>query len=287
MKNVFGIAYDKDGQGQGFDGERFIVRKAGVCFDNELESFAKEVNNAKIKTSLPMWLSIIKLVAGIATFIIALSILNNLVDTGISNISKMLENAPAFFIVGGVSALTWLSLFIAAKVKYKRADGDGAFNELNEKAEKVVLMSEEELEIPHDAPKVDIMMFKYTEKNGKIKFVREDMAADYVNNVMRLFREGDNICLANLSEVFAFPADGFTKLILKKKKAAIQGWNKEEVFDKGEYKQYKIRSDGYGGYICRYYALQYADTYGEYEILFPEYELKQFEKLMSLPKEAE
>ena len=283
MKNIFGSVYDKDREEPHYDGERFVARKADYRFENELQSFAEEAVGVVSKAGLSPWLSIVKSVAGLLALLVAAGLAKGWGDV---SFSQMFENAPFLFIGGGVCAVIWAVLFVTDKIKYRKIAGAGAIDELEEKVNQIILNSEQELNVPHEAPHVDILQFQYTEKNGKVK-IKKEFSADYSNEEMRLFKEGDNLCLANLNAVYAFPIDSFRKFVLKKKKASMDDWSKEEPYNKGEYKQYKIKTNDYDDYFCRYYALQLGDVFGEYEIFFPEYELKHFQQILNLPVEEE
>ncbi len=283
MKNVFGVLCEKGKEARRYDGERFVVRKADAGFKEKLESFVDEALDVEAKAGLPPVLNIIKWLAGAAFLLVIAAVVRGF---GEVSIAQMFKNAPVLFCCGGAGAVVWLILFALEKVKYKKIDNTGAIDEINNKALNIELQCEEELGIPHDAPRVDIFSFEYKEKNGKDK-VKESVGGMYISNEMRLFKEDDNLCLADFTDVYEFSIDGFKKFVLKKKRASFDEWNKEEEYDKGEYKQYKIRTNDYGTYFCKYYALQYADVFGEYEIFFPEYELKNFEQILNLPVEEE
>ena len=283
MKNVFGVLCEKGKEERRYDGERFVVRKADSRLNDELESFLDEALDVEDEATLPCGLSILKWIAEFGTFLLVAVLIRN---WGEVSFAQMFSNSPAIIIGGAVCALVWLSLFFYEKFRFKKADKSGAIEKINSKADKMVLQCEEELGIPHDAPGVDIFSFEYKEKNGKDK-IKERFGGMYSNHEMRLFKEDDNLCLADFTDVYAFSLDGFKKLVHKKKRASFDDWNKEEEYNKGEYKQYKIRINDYGTYFCKYYALQYADVFGEYEIFFPEYELKHFEQILNLPIEEE
>ena len=58
------------------------------------------------------------------------------------------------------------------------------------------------------------------------------------------------------------------------------GWNKETAFNKGVYKNYKIRMNDFGMYAVKpYYSLQILSGGEEYEIRIPPYEREEVERL--------
>lgn len=214
---------------------------------------------------------------------VAISLLRNLGDL---TLAEMYGNAPAIFYGGGVCLALWAVLFCIEKLKYKKVDDSGEIDKALESMEALNFRSEEQLGIPHDHKKVDVLSFRYTEKNGKVK-IKEELFYKHVNNEMKLFRNGDDLCLADIDSVYSFPISDIKKYVLKKKKANMDEWNKDVPFNKGEYKQYKITSNDYGTIFCRYYAMQISDVFGEYELFFPEYELAQFKTIADAPTEKE
>ena len=282
MKNVFGYPYSKDGDTP-CDGARFITNRADAALKKEIDDVFGKVLETGSKASLPGWLQTLKLICYVGAAIIVISLLRNLGDL---TLAEMYGNAPAIFYGGGVCLALWVVLFCIEKLKYKKVDDSGEIDKALESMEALNFRSEEQLGIPHDHKKVDVLSFRYTEKNGKVK-IKEELFYKHVNNEMKLFRNGDDLCLADIDSVYSFPISDIKKYVLKKKKANMDEWNKDVPFNKGEYKQYKITSNDYGTIFCRYYAMQISDVFGEYELFFPEYELAQFKAIADVPVEKE
>ena len=69
------------------------------------------------------------------------------------------------------------------------------------------------------------------------------------------------------------------KIHTVKKHIRIAGWNKDEEFNKGMYKQYKLTTDNYGCVHCKQYHVLEINHQGEsYGIYFPSYELPTLEE---------
>ena len=103
---------------------------------------------------------------------------------------------------------------------------------------------------------------------------------EYINFDMLVFREGEMLCLADDRSVIGIPLSDITGIYKINKRVNFSGWNKEDDFNTGAYKPYKITQNNYGIlYIKPYYSLRFTG-YGEvYEILFPAYELDTFVRL--------
>lgn len=280
MKNVFGYPYSKDGDTP-CDGARFVTNRVDLEFKREMDSTFDVALETDAKASLPAWLTLLKAICCLGFFLVGAAVVRNLDELSLTD---MLNNSPVIFIIGGVCIVLWAALHIAEKARYKRVESTGEIDKTIELFEQLDRRSEQLLGIPHDRKAVDVLSFKYTEKNGKVK-IKEEMFSKYSNNEMKLFRNNDDLCLADLECVYSFPISGFKKYVLKKKKADMDEWNKDVPFNKGQYKQYKISSNDYDTIFCKYYALQFADIFGEYEIFFPEYELEHFQSIVDVPVE--
>lgn len=282
MKNVFGYPYVKDRESR-CDGERFITERVDAGFKQELDKAVGEVMEMEEKTGLPGWARLLSSICILGFVIVGAGVVRNI---GELSFAQMFRNAPALFIVGGVCVVVWLVLKIIESVKFNKAAVSGVIDRMVDSTERLDKLSEELLGVPNDYKNVDVLSFVYTEKNGKVK-IKEDLFYKHSNNEMKLFRNNDDLCLADIECVYSIPIADIKRYVLKKKKAEMDEWNKDTPFNKGEYKQYKIASNDYGTIACKYYALQFADVFGEYEIFFPEYELEAFKAIVDVPVEKE
>lgn len=278
MKNVFGYPYVKDGESR-CDGERFITARTDAAFKQELDDAIGDVLDMEEKVGLPGWAKLLYSICLLGFFVVAGGIVKNI---GQLSIAQMFRNAPALFIVGGACIVIWAVLKIVESAKFKKASASGEINCVTDSVAELDKRSEELLGVPSDYRKADVLSFRYTEKNGKVK-IKEELFAKFSNNEMKLYRDGDSLCLANIECVYSIPIEDIKRYVLKKKKAEMDEWNKDTPFDKGEYKQYKIAANNYGTIFCKYYALQFADAFGEYEIFFPAYELDAFKAIADAP----
>lgn len=282
MKNVFGYPYVKDGESH-CDGERFITARVDADFKRELNDAADDVLEMQEKSEIPGWAKLLSGICLLGFMIVAVGIIRNI---GEVSFSQMFQNAPALFIVGGVCAVGWVVLKIVESVKFKKVSASGVIDRVADSMEQLDKRSEELLGVPENHGKVDVLSFRYTEKNGKVK-IKEDIFYKFSNDEMKLYRDKDNLCLADIECVYSIPIADIKGYVLKKKKAEMDEWNKDVPFNKGRYKQYKIATNDYGTIFCKYYALQFADVFGEYELFFPVYELEAFKSIADAPVENE
>jgi hypothetical protein len=151
------------------------------------------------------------------------------------------------------------------------------------KSESVDRNSLLELNIPSFAPTVDIFMWLYkTKKDGTIK---NALSAEYDSTEMYVFEENGNLCLADLSAVYSIaPISSFKKIEYITKKSSFSYWNKDEAYNKGIYKEYRITADKYETeyYIKNLCSVQFELNGEEYEIIVPPYDIYAFENILGL-----
>ena len=97
--------------------------------------------------------------------------------------------------------------------------------------------------------------------------------APYINPVFYIFTDSENLYLANLEGKYAIPLSQIKAIKSIKKTIRIMEWNKDEEFNKGIYKQYKLSEDNYGCIICKsYHILEFEHDNDLWGIYFPCYE---------------
>ena len=105
----------------------------------------------------------------------------------------------------------------------------------------------------------------------------------YINIQFNFFIKNDMLCFADVETVYAIPLSYFKKIIKYNKRAMVNGWNKSEDFNKGEYKEYKITKNSYDNLFMKpYYSVQFEYEFQEYEFLIPPYEINHLNKLLNL-----
>ncbi len=283
MKNVFGNLYDKSRDTTRCDGERFITARTDLQFNKELEAFSSDAVDVAESAVLPLWLQIIRGICCFGGICLILSISKNI---GELSFAEMFHNAPVLLSSCSVAAVLWIALSVYERIKLKRVMSSAELKQVEHSFDELNARSEKELNVPSDYVKVDVLSFEYTVKNGKEK-LRDQIYYSYSNDEMKLFKQGDNLCLADMQAVYSIPISDCKKYILKKRRAHVDTWNKDEPFNKGEYKQYRIKAEDDDSLHVKYYALQISDVFGEYELFFPEYELKAFKAIANVPDDIE
>lgn len=271
MKNVFGYT-DCTIEGMEFDGKEFITASIPISLRDELYAAIDNESDIEFKTYDPT-LPSLAIGAGVAGIAYLLArILNNL--AGIELVSKMLDLGFTCF------GLLWgLAFFVAfAVLTKKKGSNTEELGIAKAKLKEVKNRCEAALGVPYDRKKVDVFNYCYEPELDE-----DEEEPDLECDEKSLFREGDKLCIASDEHVFELPIEGFTRYVLKKGTADMFEWHKDIPCYVGEYSQYNIEHDGDDFFTCRYYALQYAEGFVEYEIFFAEYELPLFQAIVDVP----
>lgn len=138
-----------------------------------------------------------------------------------------------------------------------------------------------ELSVPDNAREVDVLSFCYKEENETIKMAQKGVPL--TNMSFHIFTDSENLYLADLDGKYAFPLSSIQVIQTIRKPVTVMDWNKDEPFNKGIYKQYKLTSDNIGSIHCKSYHIMELSYRGEtYGIYIPSYELPIFEELTGL-----
>ena len=267
MKNVFGVnTTDKS-----VDWTPFVVREIGEDLSKRQDNIAVEGQAKEKQAKLPTWLKIVQYILLYVGLICIAGFLKSIVETPIETVWK---NIGGILIGGAIALLIGVALLCVEKKKVKDIAQSEDYQMLEKSFTNITEQSLDELKVPQDAKHVDIFAVLYkVNKKGKRKHLAMALS-EFSAMSMSLFKEGNNVCFADLSVVIGIPLEG---LSIKKinKNATFVNWNKEEAPNKGIYKQYKITGNNYGVlWVKPYYSLQFTYQEEGYEVLFPSYELE-------------
>lgn len=275
MKPFLGIDLTLNKKNEQFNGDEFLVQKPSSALSKSLEASTDKAEKTIENSKLPLPLRIVQFICGIAALLIASGILKADVS-----LTEGYHNAPGLFWAAGVCAVLWLILWLCSKQKAKTIldtdESTQTFSHLDGVANAVYA----ELAVPDDAKDIDVLSFFYKIKDGEIKVQEKGMQVfQYLNPVFKIFSDEGNLYLANLEGKYAFPLSSIVKMHTVKKHIRIAGWNKDEEFNKGIYKQYKLTTDNYGCIHCKqYYILEINHQGDSYGIYIPCYELPVLEE---------
>lgn len=275
MKPFLGIDLTTNKKNEQINGTKFLVQTPSAALAKTLEISSEKAEKTLEHSKLPKVFRIVQFVCSISALLIACGILRSDVS-----LSEGYHNAPWLFWTAGICTVFWLVLWIWSKYKAKAVletdESAQTFSHLEGTANAIY----KELSVPGDAKDIDILLFFYKIKDGKIKVQEKGLQiAQYFNPQFKIFTDDENLYLANLEGKYAFPLSSIVKIHTVRKHIRIASWNKEEKYNKGIYKQYKLTTDDYGCIHCKqYYILEINHQGDSYGIYIPCYELPVLEE---------
>lgn len=275
MRNLFEYEFN-DSDETVYPAQRFIYASVDNDMQEEIDRSFFVRDYAENASKMPQWTVAVRRVALLMAIFFANVIYNASKNIGFE---QVFDGHFYLFMFGtgclGIAAVLYgVQLF-----RYLRVKHTGILNVTSDVIQEQTNRTKETFDIPPEHKMADIFSY-WHEDNGALPDI-------LMNNQIRLYEKDGNLCIAFIDKAFAFPIDGFTRYLLMKKKVHFDEWNKPDAFFLKEYRKYKIQYDEQDGFSCRCYRLQYADVFGEYELLFPEYELAQFKAIADVPVEKE
>lgn len=274
MINVFSYPGDKF-KNPKCDGEQFVTASLDDNFKRTREKIYSKAKMTREAVTLPIIANAIAWASFALFAIIAFMFFKDVYKLGVDG---ALENEPIWLLsVGAAGFMVWLVLKLIEFRNGKNDEKTGALDRALEEVASIKQAAEDMLGVPPDYATVDVMAYYYKPAKGKLD-------GEYLNEDMKLFSKDDELCLADIDSVYSFPIKDFVRYYLGSEKLPLAIWNKEENYDEGEYLQYGIKTK-YTDMACLCYSLQFVCASEVYEIIFPEYELEHFQKLVDVPVE--
>lgn len=283
MKPFLGIDLTKDKKNEQRNGAAFLIAEPSPALTRALETSMERASGTIEQSKLPLPLRIVQWICGVVGALIVLGIFKSLGNEGVS-LAKAYQNASWLFWVAGICLPVWLILKILSMKKEKtvleRDENTHVFSNLDGVCRAIYA----DLLVPGDAKDVDLLSFYYKTKGSEIKVCEKAMQiTPYSNPIFKVFADSENLYIAHLDGKYAFPLSSLRSIRTVKKHIRIPDWNKEEAYNKGIYKQYKLTKDDYNCIHCKRYHILEIDHNGElWGIYFPCYELPVFEAITGL-----
>lgn len=274
MINVFSYPGDKF-KNPKCDGEQFVTASLDDNFKRTREKIYSKAKMTREAVTLPIIANAIAWASFALFAIIAFMFFKDVYKLGVDG---ALENEPIWLLsVGAAGFVVWLVLKLIEFRNGKKDEETGDYDRALEEVASINQAANDMLGVPPDYATVDVMAYYYKPAKGKLD-------GEYLNEDMKLFCKDDCLCLADIDSVYSFPIKDFVRYYLGSEKLPLAIWNKEENYDEGEYLQYGIKTK-YTDMACLCYSLQFVSGSEVYEIVFPEYELEHFQKLVDVPVE--
>lgn len=282
MKPIFCIDITSDKHNETLNGSEFIIRTAPKQKIEEYEAKQENLEQTIEKSKFPVWVQIIKYLSGLFAVIVLGATINAGVDTA-------WKNAPALVISGAACGVVWLILYIASKGKektvLKNENADQQVEELHEDFQDIHY----DLDVPANALDIDVLAFKYKNKNGEIRPHTSGLQmTPYANVNVKIYATLDEVSIADLENVYSFEKSEMVSITTVKKRISIPVWHKDEDPRKGKFKPYKMTVNNMGCIFFKpYYILEIKHGDQLFGLYFPCYELETIEALTGLKAERD
>ena len=280
MKPILGIDITDDKNNSVINGENFVTASVSKDkydkFVEKQESFDATLERSKT----PLWTRIVKAVCGIYALLVVAAVIR-------AGFGTAFKNAPYLVISAGVCAVIWVALQIYAIKKQKRVlEEENASGQL-ENIDAIANELYAELNIPSLAETVDVLMFRYTVKDGEIcPKTLGFQSTPYINLSAKAYRRDDTLYVADLEKVYSFNLSEIRTIRTVNKRISVPSWNKDEDPKSDEYCQYKMTVNNMGDVFFKPYHILEIEREGElYGLYFPCYELDVFERLTGIAAE--
>lgn len=284
MKPFLGIDLTTNKKNEQMNGEEFVVERPDLSLTQSLESSSENVEEIIEKSKLPLLIRIGHWICGTVGALVAIGILRALGGEDSVTLAEAYQNASWLFWLGGACLVAWALLKLISVRKEKNVletdKSSLAFDHLDKTCDAILA----DLKVPQDSKEIDILSFFYKLKGDNIKVCEKGLQiAPYINLIFHIFADSENLYLANLEGKYAIPLSAIKAIKSIKKTIRIMEWNKDEEYNKGIYKQYKLSEDNYACIICKsYHILEFEHDDDLWGIYIPCYELPVIEEITGL-----
>lgn len=284
MKYVFGINLTEDKNNKIIDGQVFHSSSISPELLEEINKCGDISAKHEKKISLPIWMAIVQLLSLVIGSMILISIINGFKN---HTLREIYNNAPSLFYISIVSFTIYFILYLIERNKKKYLSSD-EYNYDKIYTRNVFNYTKNALDIPDDAKVIEVLLFYYKVKNGKMRVVEKTNHVDkgfvsYQNFQVYAYVKKETLYMRDLYDEWAIPLYCITGIKKINKKISVPRWNKEIPYNKGIYKKYKMIINGLGYIFFKpYYAVSIAWNGENYELLIPPYELDILSALIGI-----
>jgi len=262
-----------------FDSDPLIVQRVTSAQRSALEKADNELEEVKKKVQLPPIVILIGMAAAAGVPLCA-KIIQGMLKR--RTWEEFMAQTPwMFYIMIGCAAVVVLVILLAvirSKTGMRRNDVRKAVAYID----KVHEDSRNMLGVPVNTEYTDILSCVYRMNNGQRVIVKNGEVA-YINNKCCVFREDNALCIADTAMKLEIPLQSIKAIRKIDQRVTVSKWNKETAYNKGEYREYRIKMTKRDQPIFKYYyALCFTHGSEEYELYFPPYELPFIEQLTNV-----
>lgn len=267
-KNIFSVNLDDESV---IDNEEFVLRRENSALSAKREQLSEELTKALHKTVKKSLLRMLPTFLGCGLGVLLGSIAFEILEAK--------EKFPVA--LGIVAGVLFVAGIVYAVINGKREKAnedkpDEGMEELDKAYEAFNAQVKRELNIPEDAPQVDILTHMYSTDDKAKKTV-------YSGDTANVFIEDGKLCFWYGEAVVGFPMSEIEALVKVNDPITFDAWMPDDPHDSLKYAQYGIEKkevDYEEQYtMTGYYSLRFAHEGEPFELIFP---LFDAEKLLAL-----
>jgi hypothetical protein len=276
MQNVFGINRTYDKKNTAYDGNVYLTKSISPELGTTIYTTIELHEDIAKKAKLPRFLRFVKAVTGTAAGIYILVALRALLS-GVT-LAEQYGNAPVLPYIALASLMVWLLLTIAARRRIRSVLESDEYKSYTSRMDYDESSYKEEFNIPPDVKTIDFLSYKYDLMGVKEK-VMHDGITKYLNIACWAYVRDGSLHINARQQEWSIPLRAFTGITRINKRISVPNWNKETPFNKGEFKQYKLRIKNGALFFKPYYDIIITGGTEEFKLSIPSYER---EALLSL-----
>ena len=273
MKNLFAIHKNEvDNHYQ-----RFIVKQLSEEGIAQAEGLLKEGQELNKKKNGFVWLggvSVLLMVAGASLTLMYIFYSKE-------GFLTALKERPAMFIISVAALLIGIVMQIIYRVLLHKRKDDPEVKDYVEKADRIAKQGEDELLIPSDALKIDVIApLMKKNKKGEDRLTSSGLI-QFINQAFKVYVDGDALCFADPTMVIAIPLSSIQGVTEITKRIPLSRWNKKEHFNSPRYKAYGVYTNQTGFiWIKNYFSINCSIEDEDYCVWIPCYDFDVIKPLL-------
>ena len=278
MKPFFCFDVTKDKSNPNMNGVQFATAKVSAAQAKLFEEAIADVEQIEKKVRPWQWLRFI----GGFFLVLALMIFSTFLEPE-TPFAEIYAARPGMFWASVGCIVLWVGLAVLDYFIAKKFRESSETKQVISSTQEAMDRCYAELGVPADAENVDILMFRYAVKDGKIKPQSGLNPSAYYPCDCKVFVLDDCLCFSGVDQRFDIPLRMLTRIETIEKGISIPTWNKKIPIKQPPYKQYNLRLDNNGFVHMKSYHILHFDYYGEdWGIYLPCYDLPLIQKLTAL-----
>ena len=267
MKPIFCTDITVDKHNTVINGSEFITNSISEEKRAEMDARADELQNLINQAKTPGWMVTLRSVAGFGSLIMAMNLFQVVMEKGFSALFAADQIMGTSICLGAVAL--WFYLDRQGKMKVKRMENNPELKAKNNALEVEIALMMHEMGVPVNAKAMDVLVFNYKTKDGKVEPVSPAMLPQiYMNFECKAFDGGDSVSIADSENVYTFKKSDIKMLRVVDARSTVYSWNKQEEPTSSKYSMYGVSLNKMGmATTSSYYVVEIekdGETFGLY-----------------------